>query len=433
MTEIQQRETLQSFLEQETNAERMQNLFAIAVEQNKSPSHDLHHIILTLHYARQLYQWCLNNYPESPQWEQIFAAVCVHDLGRNDPTLHGLDSISKSLAEAQPVLTQVGYTPDEVEAICNIIAQQDQPENVPTRIEASILKEADFLAGLGAWGILRIILWAGESGRTVPEILEAFELRMPARLASLQLQPSREIAWKEWQITQLYLAYLKEQYCGQETESYPGKYIIIEGTSGSGKDTQAELLAEWLQKQGQEVVIIHEPSETLRATLGLWKEAYGEVSAQARKHIFTADRIMIMREVIENLRAGKIVLGIRSCLTTIAYQGINQFEMAEIAYLHRFVPKPDFVIVLDVKPPTALARIDSALVTQERRKRGDHEDLEQLELHLQRLKKIVQDFLPPLLPTAIIDGNPPLEIVHDRIIQKITALKLLGEVKQCDP
>jgi dTMP kinase len=165
----------------------------------------------------------------------------------------------------------------------------------------------------------------------------------------------------------------------------------------------------------------------------MWKETYGEVPPQARKHIFTADRIMIMREVIENLRAGKIVIGIRSFLTTIAYQGMSQFEMAEIAFLHRFVPRPDLAIILDVEPEIALERIGEALATNERSERGDHEDLEQMRLHLQRLEEIIASFLPPLIPTAIIDGNPLASIVHDKIIQDITVLNLFEGVAQNDP
>ena len=38
-----------------------------------------------------------------------------------------------------------------------------------------------------------------------------------------------------------------------------GTYIVIEGNDGTGKSTQAELLADYCRQQGREVVIVEEP------------------------------------------------------------------------------------------------------------------------------------------------------------------------------
>jgi dTMP kinase len=402
---------------------KMRQLLAIAVEQSRSPSHDIHHIALTLQYASILYQWC-SDQGQNPHWEHIFAAACLHDLGRNDPSLHGQASIEASLIMARSILSQVAYDDqDEVETICQIIREHDLPEYVPINMEAKILKEADFLAGMGSWGILRALVWAGESHRSIPEVIEILETRMPERIRSLEFPPSREIAWREWPMARLFLASLKERLKGQEVEIFPGGYLIFEGVSGSGKETQAAMLADYLRQECHlQVEIVCEPSDLARKTLDLWKES-GEVTPEQRTHLMVADRVGAIQKVRDFLKEGVTVISVRSFLSNLVYQGETDLAGAKIMFDNQFVPRPAGIIFLKINPKLALARVDERLATVGG-KRGDFEEIRKLERMSERYEEVLEQLCPGV-KIVEIDGSGEKEEVFQKILDSSLIASLI--------
>ena len=101
-----------------------------------------------------------------------------------------------------------------------------------------------------------------------------------------------------------------------------GLFISFEGTEGSGKTTQAELLADWLSKQ--DPVLVREPggtelSEQIRDVL-LYRGL--QIDPEAEMYLFMASRRQLIAEVIEPaLAAGQIVIADRYHDSTLAYQG----------------------------------------------------------------------------------------------------------------
>src|SRR4029077_1093334 len=85
-----------------------------------------------------------------------------------------------------------------------------------------------------------------------------------------------------------------------------GLFITFEGTEGSGKTTQAELLGEWLDKR--DPVVVREPGgtelgEQIREVL-LYKGL--EIDAEAEMYLFMASRRQLIADVIAPaLAAGK--------------------------------------------------------------------------------------------------------------------------------
>jgi len=101
-----------------------------------------------------------------------------------------------------------------------------------------------------------------------------------------------------------------------------GLFITFEGTEGSGKTTQAEMLGEWLAPH--EPVVIREPGGTelgehIREVL-LYKGL--AIDPEAEMYLFMASRRQLIAEVIAPaLAAGQIVIADRYHDSTLAYQG----------------------------------------------------------------------------------------------------------------
>lgn len=108
-----------------------------------------------------------------------------------------------------------------------------------------------------------------------------------------------------------------------------GLFITFEGTEGSGKSTQIELLAERLSSTGHIVRTLREPGgtpigEEIRHTLKHSKDN-AAMTPEAELLLMNASRAQLVREVIRPaLEAGKIVLCDRFYDSTIAYQGFGR-------------------------------------------------------------------------------------------------------------
>lgn len=105
----------------------------------------------------------------------------------------------------------------------------------------------------------------------------------------------------------------------------PGLFVTFEGTEGSGKSTQIELLAKRLEGLGREVVRLREPGgtpvgEEIRHILKHSAASHAMVP-EAELLLISASRAQLVREVIRPaLQADKIVLCDRFVDSTIAYQ-----------------------------------------------------------------------------------------------------------------
>jgi uncharacterized protein len=101
----------------------------------------------------------------------LFAAAWMHDLGvflghrPADPAeLSGWDHIPYTIARSRELLREWGFPPEKLEEVAEAI-RCHQPEDDPTTLEGTLLRDADILEQLGAIGAMRMIVKVGRDTR----------------------------------------------------------------------------------------------------------------------------------------------------------------------------------------------------------------------------------------------------------------------------
>ena len=154
-----------------------------------------------------------------------------------------------------------------------------------------------------------------------------------------------------------------------------GRLIAFEGGEGSGKSTQARLLADRLG-----AVLTHEPGGTevgRRIRELVLDPAAGDVDPRAEALLMVADRAQHVAQVIRPaLAEGRDVVTDRFSGSTLAYQGYGRgLDVDELAQLSRWAAgglEPDLVVLLEVPAQVAAARPAGAPDRMEGQEREFH-------------------------------------------------------------
>lgn len=148
-------------------------------------------------------------------------------------------------------------------------------------------------------------------------------------------------------------------------EGTTGKFIVIDGTDGSGKTTQLELLKNRLEAEGYAVAVADFPQYNTKSA-GLVEEylsgKYGtadEVNSYKASIFYAVDRYDASFKIRKWLEEGKIVLANRYTSANMGHQGCkidNPLErkvffnwLYDLEYKIFEIPRPDLSIILHVE------------------------------------------------------------------------------------
>jgi dTMP kinase len=191
-----------------------------------------------------------------------------------------------------------------------------------------------------------------------------------------------------------------------------GLFITFEGTEGSGKTTQVELLGAKLSYR--QPVVVREPGgtelgERMRQLL-LFSGM--EIDGEAEMYIFMAARRQLLQELITpSLSLGRIVIADRYHDSTLAYQGGGRG--VPVTWPATF-PRPDMTFLMSLPVQSGRERQLSA------GKSADRVERESIDFH----NRVAAEYerLAAAEPQRFtrLDASESREALHHKVMSRVT-------------
>lgn len=191
-----------------------------------------------------------------------------------------------------------------------------------------------------------------------------------------------------------------------------GLFITTEGTDGSGKTTQIQLLYDYLVDCGYDVILTREPggtqiSEKIRhILLDIENKNMGILTEMI---MYAASRAQIISELIRpSLELGKIVICDRFVDSSYVYQGFGRGIPLETIKAVNDIAldgiSPDITLFFDISPDIALERRKNATG-------ADRIENEKLEFHMN-----------------VYNGYKKIAAIYPERIKTIDSTKTIAEI-----
>lgn len=199
-----------------------------------------------------------------------------------------------------------------------------------------------------------------------------------------------------------------------------GKFIVFEGSDGSGKTTILNNVKKYLDDNGYDYILTREPggtkiSEKIRENL--LSNDNDQMSYRTEALLFAASRAQHVDEVIRpNLEEGRLVISDRFVMSSLAYQAYGrQLGYDKVKSINDFAIDgvvPDYTIFFNVDPITVLNRKKKS-VKADRLESEEDSYHERVYQGYQKLINMVDDKL------IVIDASKSIKEVTEATLERL--------------
>jgi len=193
-----------------------------------------------------------------------------------------------------------------------------------------------------------------------------------------------------------------------------GLFVTFEGIDGCGKSTQVWILAKHIfdLNKYNHVVVTREPWKDVNIRKILKQDDDPYSQAEKLASMYTKDRRNHIQKLIgPKLNKGLHVISDRYSFSTFAYQQAQGIALDKLLEMHKGLPIPDVVFIIDAPVETAMKRMHKDKKRSEEQKfEKNKEFIEKLRNNYLKLKDL------PNHRVIVIDGTKtPNEIFEKQI------------------
>jgi len=220
-----------------------------------------------------------------------------------------------------------------------------------------------------------------------------------------------------------------------------GLFIMLEGTDGSGKTTQTELLVKKLKEEGHDVEQISFPQYGEKSAALVEDYLNGkfgtaeEVGPYRASILYAVDRYAAKEKIEKWLAAGKIVIANRYVASNMGHQGGKIADTEErqkyfdwnynLEYTIFEIPRPDVNIILHVTPEISQQLVDKKeareYITDGKTRDIHEDDLNHLKNAERAYLDIANQFQEFTLIECVEENSMlPADTIHTKIWETIS-------------
>jgi dTMP kinase len=209
-------------------------------------------------------------------------------------------------------------------------------------------------------------------------------------------------------------------------------FLAFEGMDGSGKSTQAKLMAAWLGEQGRDPLLVIDPGSTPMGNelRRLVKDANLAAQPLTQMLMFSAARSELAYKIRQHLDRGGDVVADRWFLSTVVYQGHTQGIclqfINDVHEMSCYEAHPDMYIVCDLDTVQSVRRLQHRppdlggcsapsqrpAISQDRFDDQDLDFKEQLRRHYLQEAENRENAI-------VVDASYSPEVLHDMIREEL--------------